>query len=252
MTEPITEPGPMSTPDLVVTELYQGYPGVAFGGYVAGLLAERATAETVRVDFRAKTPVGEPVRLAGGPGGGALLTDRAGTALAVATPAPEAALTAPPAPSWDEAAAASEAYLAAPPLLAEEDVDCFGCGKRAPGSGLLQHCMPVPGRDMVATAWVPHASFADADGVFRPDLVWAALDCPSAAAGILLGGLRMGAVTAALTGRVLRQVTAGERHITYAWLLHESGRKHTMGVAVATAKGELCALGEALWIDPRT
>lgn len=41
-----------------------GYPGVAFGGYVAGVLAGRATAKGVRVDFRRPVPTGEPVRLA--------------------------------------------------------------------------------------------------------------------------------------------------------------------------------------------
>ncbi len=79
-----------------------------------------------------------------------------------------------------------------------------------------------------------------------------ALDCPGNWAGRLLGSQRAGAVTASLTATLLRPVSAAAPHISYAWLRSESGRKHVMGVALATAEGELCAVGEALWLDPRT
>ncbi|MFE2167506.1 hypothetical protein ACFXB3_20975, partial [Streptomyces sp. NPDC059447] len=55
---------------ITVPEHLHGYPGVAYGGYVAGLLAGRATAGTVRVDFRRPVPTEAPVRPAGGPAGG--------------------------------------------------------------------------------------------------------------------------------------------------------------------------------------
>jgi hypothetical protein len=70
-------------------------------------------------------------------------------------------------------------------------------------------------------------------------------------AGRLLGTQRQGAVTAFLTATLLRPVAAAAPHISYAWVLAESGRKHTLGVALATADGELCAVAEALWLDPR-
>ena len=103
----------------------------------------------------------------------------------------------------------------------------------------------------MASAWTPSHAFADADGLLPTQLVWGALDCPGHWAGRFLGTLRAGAVTASLTGTVLRPVVAGEPHISYAWLVSESGRKHTMGVALATAEGELCGVSEALWIDPK-
>ncbi|MFC5216590.1 hypothetical protein [Streptomyces coerulescens] len=237
----------MTTSDaIVVPELYVGYPQVAFGGYVAGVLAQRSGARTVRVDFRGPVPVEVPVRIAETADGDVEL-GAAERPLAAARPA-ELPLEVPAAPSWDEAAAAAERFRAAPPSGV---VDCFGCGLRTTDRGLRVHGTPVPDLGVVASAWIPSRVFADADGLLPNQLVWGALDCPGHWAGRFLGTLRPGAVTASLTGTVLRPVVTGEPHISYAWLVSESGRKHTMGVALATAEGELCGVSEALWIDPK-
>jgi hypothetical protein len=231
---------------IVVPELYVGYPGVAFGGYVAGVLAQRCGARTVRVDFRGPVPVEVPVPIAE-TADGAVELGEAERPLATACPA-ALQLDVPAAPSWDAAAAASDRFRAAPPSGV---VDCFGCGLRPADRGLRVHCSPVPDLGLVACAWVPSGAFADPDGLLPAHLLWGALDCPGHWAGRFLGTQRPGAVTAVLTGTILRPVAAGEPYITYAWLLSESGRKHMMGVALATAEGELCALSESLWIDPR-
>ncbi|MFJ4369220.1 hypothetical protein ACIP4S_34555 [Streptomyces chartreusis] len=237
----------MTTSDaIVVPELYVGYPEVAFGGYIAGVLAERSGARTVRVDFRGPVPVEVPVRIAETADESVELGE-AERPLAAARPA-ELPLEVPAAPSWDEADAAAERFRAAPPSGV---VDCFGCGLRTADRGLRVHGTPVPDLGLVASAWTPSHAFADADGLLPTQLVWGALDCPGHWAGRFLGTLRAGAVTASLTGTVLRPVVAGEPHISYAWLVSESGRKHTMGVALATAEGELCGVSEALWIDPK-
>ncbi|MFD3517430.1 hypothetical protein [Streptomyces sp. NPDC058657] len=236
----------MRASEIVVPGWCVGYPGVAFGGYVAGLLAERSGAKTVRVDFRGPVPTDVPVRIAE-TAGGAVELGEADRPLATARPA-ELLLDVPAAPSWAEAIAATEEFRAAPPSGL---VDCFGCGLRTADRGLRMHCMPVPGRDLVASAWLPHPAFADQDGLLLPRLVWSALDCPGNWAGRLLGSQRPGAVTAALTGTIVRPIAAGEPHIAYAWLLSASGRKHTMGVALTTAEGELSAVCEALWLDPK-
>ncbi|MFJ7204020.1 hypothetical protein ACIQWR_10865 [Streptomyces sp. NPDC098789] len=233
---------------LTVPTALHGYPGVAFGGYVAGVLAGRAAAKTVRVDFRRPTPTGTPLGLAETADGGSELTNGV-LVLAVATPV-ETDPEAPPAPTWDQARAAAEAYRAAPP---EDVADCFGCGLgRTPDTGLRLHCGRVPGRELVAAAWTPGAALLDADGALPPELVWAALDCPGNAAGRLLGTQRAGAVTASLTARLLGPVPAAAGLVSYAWLLGESGRKHRVGTALATADGEVMAVGEALWVDPRS
>ncbi|MFB6806852.1 hypothetical protein [Streptomyces sp. NPDC056387] len=224
-----------------------GYPGVAFGGYVAGVLAARAAAKTVRVDFRRPVPTQAPVRLVPTAGGGVELVDGE-LLLAAASPA-EPAVEAPAAPSWEQASAAADAYRAVPP---DGMVDCFGCGlHRTPDTGLRLHCGRVPGSAVVAAAWTPGPGLGDADGLLPPELVWGALDCPGNAAGRLLDDRRAGAVTAALTARLLRPVPVGEGLVSYAWLLGSEGRKYRVGTALATADGDLCALAEALWVELR-
>lgn len=238
-----------------VPERLHGYPGVAFGGYVAGLLAARvADADAVRVDFRRPVPTGTAVRPVAAEGGGVSLLDAADTLLAAASPAraPGGAVPqVPQVPSWDEASKAAEAFRADPP---QGQADCFGCGlDRTPATGLRLHCGRVPGRDIVAAAWTPGPELAGPDGMLPPELVWGALDCPGNAAGRLLDHRPAGAVTAALTARLLRPVPAagGGGLISYAWLLGGEGRTYTAGTALATAEGELCAVAEALWVQPR-
>ncbi|MFE3577999.1 hypothetical protein [Streptomyces vinaceus] len=234
--ETITVPGHLS-----------GYPGVAFSGYVAGVLAARAAAKTVRVDFRRPVPTEAPVRLALTADGGVELVDGE-LLLATASPA-EPPGEAPGPPSWELASAAAEAFRAAPP---DGMVDCFGCGlHRTPDTGLRLHCGRVRGTPLVAAAWTPDPALAGPDGLLPPELVWGALDCPGNAAGRLLDGRRAGAVTAALTARLLRPVPVGAGLVSYAWLLGGEGRKYRVGTALATADGDLCALGEALWVEPR-
>ncbi|MFJ2820590.1 PaaI family thioesterase [Streptomyces toxytricini] len=224
-----------------------GYPGVGFGGYVAGVLASRAAAKTVRVDFRRPVPTDSPVRLAPTPAGGAELTG--GDALLAAAAPAEPAVEAPPAPSWEQASAAADSYRAAPP---DGMVDCFGCGlHRTPDTGLRLHCGRIPGTPLVAAAWTPGPGVGDAGGMLPAELVWGALDCPGNAAGRLLDDRRAGAVTASLTARLLRPVPIGSRLVSYAWMLGSDGRKYRVGTALATADGDLCALAEALWVEPR-
>jgi hypothetical protein len=232
---------------ITVPDRLRGYPGVAFGGYVAGVLAGRAAAPTVRVDFRRPTPVEVPVELAPAADGGAALAGPEGV-LAVAVP-DEFDLDVPEPPSWAEASAAAEAYRAAPPT---GTVDCFGCGlDRTPDTGLRLHCGAVPGRDLVATAWQAGPALADPEGMLPAELVWGALDCPGNAAGRLRGTMREGAVTASLAARLLRPVPVASPLVSYAWVLAEEGRKHRMGVALATDRGDLCAISSALWVDLR-
>ncbi|MER7465050.1 hotdog fold domain-containing protein [Streptomyces sp. NPDC097981] len=224
-----------------------GYPGVAFGGYVAGVMAARAATQTVRVDFRRPVPTDTPVRLVQAADGGVELTDGE-LLLAAASPA-EPAVEAPGPPSWEQASGAADAYRVAPP---DGMVDCFGCGlHRTPDTGLRLHCGRVPGSSLVAAAWTPGPALGDADGLLPPELVWGALDCPGNAAGRLLDDRRAGAVTAALTARLLRPVPVGAGLVSYAWLLGTEGRKYRVGTALATADGDLCAVGEALWVEPR-
>ncbi|MEV0299159.1 hypothetical protein [Nocardia sp. NPDC050710] len=226
-----------------------GYPAVAFGGYVAGLLAARAEDATeLRVDFRSKVPVDTPLLSTVTDSGGRALTTLDGTVLAET--AKSTVTVAPPAgPSWAEARALTEAAMAS----GERRVtDCYGCGSAcAPGRGLRLFPSTLPDRELIAAAWTPDPALAAADGTLSPENVWSALDCPGGWAGIRLAGMRPGAVTAALTATQLEPIPAGADYISYAWPISHHGRKYTVGVALTTPSGTLCALAEALWLEPR-
>ncbi|MFB7874957.1 PaaI family thioesterase [Nocardia sp. NPDC056064] len=225
-----------------------GYPQVAFGGYVAGLLARRSGAETVRVDFRRAVPVDTPLALTAGDPGHTALVDTEGTLLAQATPA-TLDLTPPPVPSWSVAGAATEAALTSPKRPV---TDCFGCGVEcAPGNGLRLFPWAVPDSQLMAAAWTPDPRLADETGHLPPEIIWSALDCPGGIAAWVHQGMAKGAVTAALTATQLRPAPVGADYIAHAWPIHHEGRKHTVGVALSTRDGDLCAVAEALWVAPR-
>ncbi|MEV0764244.1 hypothetical protein [Nocardia sp. NPDC050435] len=223
-----------------------GYPEVAFGGYVAGLLAASSADPTeLRVDFRAPVPVETPLTITATESGQRALVDADGRLL-VETAKATVTLVAPAAPSWAQAREASAAALERP------RTDCYGCGAEcAPGQGMRLFTSKLPGSDLIAGAWTPDPLLAGPDGVLPTEQVWALLDCPGGWAAMTMHGMRAGAVTAALTGTRLRPISVGADYVSYAWAAHRDGRKYTVGVAVATPEGELCALAEALWIEPR-
>lgn len=234
----------IATESLTIPDHIHGYPQVAFGGYVAGVLAARTGAEAVRVDFRRAVPVETPLVLSG-----ATLTAEDGTLLTEAAPA-VLDITAPPLPSWSDAKRATETALSSPDRRV---TDCYGCGVQcAPGRGLRLFPWRVPHSDLMAAAWTPDAGLADENGELPPGVVWSALDCPGGIAAWAFQGMGLGAFTAALTASQYRPVLAGAEHIAHAWPIRHEGRKYTVGVALSTADGELCALAEALWIEPRT
>lgn len=234
----------IATESLTVPDHIHGYPDVAFGGWIAGLLAERTGAATARVDFRRAVPVTSPLLLSG-----ATLTDPNGIVLTEAGPA-TLDLAPLPLPTWAEAKRATETALASPDRLI---TDCFGCGVAcAPGRGLRLFPWAVPGREIMAAAWTPDMGLADENGELPPEIVWSALDCPGGLAAFVFQRMGRGAFTAALTAHRYRPVLAGAEHLVHAWPIQRDGRKYTVGVALSTADGELCALAEALWIEPRT
>ncbi|WP_040796549.1 PaaI family thioesterase [Nocardia higoensis] len=233
---------------ITVPEHVFGYPEVAFGGYIAGALAERSPGATQRVDFRGRVPVGTPLSLARTDRGGTALTDAAGAVLTEAHPA-SLDLDVPSCPEWDEVVAATERGLKSEKRLFTH---CYGCGSGCPpGKGLRLFPCTLRERGLVVSAWTPDPGLAGPDGLLSIENVWAALDCPGAWAGFAYHRMAMGAVTAALTATVLAPVETGVAHTSFAWPVAVDGRKHTVGVALATAAGELCAVAEALWIEPR-
>jgi len=99
----------------------------------------------------------------------------------------------------------------------------------------------------LACTWIPHANFADTEGLTPVEVIWAALDCPGFFAWVVREG-RHGALLGTMTGEVLRRPRAGEPCIVTAWPLERSGRKETAGVALFSAEGELLARAHQVWI----
>ncbi|MFC9894979.1 hypothetical protein ACFVMC_14940 [Nocardia sp. NPDC127579] len=225
-----------------------GYPGVAFGGYVAGVLAAHsAEPAELRVDFRAPVPIDTELTVRADEADARVLSDADGLVLARTAKA-SVTIAVPPMPSWAQAQAATEATRTG----ARRRTNCYGCGvETEPGRGMRLFTSQVPGRDLIAGAWTPDPLLGRADGTLAPEQVWSLLDCPGGWAAMTMLDMPAGAVTAALTATQLRPVSVGADYLSFAWTAGRDGRKFTVGVALATPDGELCALSEALWIAPR-
>jgi hypothetical protein len=129
---------------------------------------------------------------------------------------------------------------------------CFGCGPERGDDAL--HCLagPVEGRELSAVAWMPPAGLADGDGRVPPEVVWAALDCPSSAPVANPPGPD-GELRPVVLGRLAVElrgpVEAGRAHVVTAWTVAVDGRKRYAGSALFKAGGELLASAQALWIE---
>jgi hypothetical protein len=126
---------------------------------------------------------------------------------------------------------------------------CFCCGPgRARADGLRIFPGRLQGHGAVAAPWVPEATDADELGIVRPEIVWAALDCPQIWALILSAppDSTDRIVTGAMETQLLGPVQAGDRHAIVAWPTGGEGRR--LFAAAALFSGG----GEALAFSPQT
>jgi hypothetical protein len=233
--------------ELVIDERFRGPPESGNGGYVAGALAAHVDAPAVEVRLVTPPPLGRPLAVVRGAEGQVELRDGE-RVVAIARPG-RLELEIPDPVSLEEAIAAASRTRARP-----EDhpfPTCFGCGPRRERGDALRHvCGPVDGRDLVACpATTSPALPTTPGGALAPEVVWAALDCPSAAAVVPPGAPAH--VLGTFTARLERPVRAGEPHVCMAWPLRSDGRKKWAASAVLDASGRVCALAEALWIELR-
>jgi hypothetical protein len=237
-------------PSIVIPPRFNGPPGAANGGYLAGLIAGALGDGDVEVTFKAPAPLGRELELERRDGG-ALLRD-GDTVVAEVRPA-EVDVVPPEPVSFDVARAAAGRG----PFVDEERhpfPHCFVCGPaREDGDGLRIFVGPVDGGRTFAGVWTPPASIAGPDGVVPSELVWAALDCPTSgpvANDPADPGFRP-IVLGRFAARVDRDVIPGERHVVLSWTLAVDGRKREAAAALYAVGGELCALSRALWIELR-
>lgn len=149
-------------------------------------------------------------------------------------------------PTFLEAVSASASY---PGFDHHAFPMCFVCGpKRDEGDGMRIFAGPVPGKEMVASPWIPDASLAGDDGCLRPEFIWAALDCPGAMAVVLFHKIRR-IMLGKLAVKIEDQVKHGEKCVVTGWTLGSKGRKLYTGTALFSEDGHLCAKARATWIE---
>jgi hypothetical protein len=225
-----------------------GPPGVANGGFASGSLAA-LLGGAAEITLRRPVPLDRPLPVRGD-GDGTMVVEDGGVLLAEARPAkvPVELLAAPAAvtPEEAEAAAGRSRYYDAPVFPG-----CFVCGPaRTPGDGLRVFPGRVAGRGLWAAPWTPDTTVADADGRVRPEVVWAALDCPSGIAAS--DGADVPAGAAVVLGRMAATVGGlprpGARCRVVAWPLAGDGRKLHAGSVLLGPDGEVLAAATTVWI----
>ena len=213
---------------------FNGPPRSANGGYACGLVAGLLGGEA-EVTLRMPPPLERELDVVRADGrvelrdGETVVAEAERASVEVDVPAPV---------SLAEAEAASTRYAG---FAHHAYPTCFTCGP-ARDDGLGIYAGPVEGRDgLVAATWTPAEEPT-------PEVVWAALDCPSGWAvddfqreGVLLG--RMAA-------RLERLPEPGEPHVVLGWRVGEEGRKRYAGSALLTAAGEVLARSRSTWIVP--
>jgi hypothetical protein len=215
---------------VIIPPRYNGPPGSANGGYACGLVSE-ALGGGFEVTLLRPPPVGVDLDLVGHE------LRQGDVVIAEARRAPPLDLDVPAPVSVEEAEEASKRY---PGFQHHAYPTCFTCGPER-DDGLRIFPGPVEGRDgLVASPWTPEE--------VRPEIIWAALDCPGGWAvddfqreGVMLGRMAAGI-------RELPRV--GERHVVVGWPVGEEGRKRHAGSALYSASGEVLALARSTWIVP--
>ena len=231
----------MGSQSVAIPEQVYGLPGLAFGGYVAGVVAH-PLGPCAHVTFRKPTPLAQPLEMR--------VTTTAVTLGNRQDPFVEACVIdglpeAPHPPTLEDATRGTMAYLQSQNFAYP---DCFGCGfERRPGEGLRVFVGPIRS-DMVCGRWTPDPQLASDSGTIGSEYVWGALDCPGAWARTFLMRPQSGAVTAFLDAQLLAPVKPAIDHVVYAWVERAEGRKTWVGSAIATSMGQPVARAHALWV----
>ncbi|PWE16447.1 hypothetical protein DDZ18_13600 [Marinicauda salina] len=227
---------------VVIDKRYCGPPNSGNGGYSCGVMA-RLIDGPAMCGLKAPPPLDRPLRVSRN-GAVALLDGE--TLIGAAEPADAPDLDIPALPPREAIEAASSRYVG---FERHAFPGCYVCGpERAEGDGLRIFAGPLDGIDAVAAPWTPDASLADADGRVGVEHVWAALDCPTWAA---FGDGDLAALLARMTAEVRERPKPGEACAILAWKLGSEGRKHRSAAALYGETGDVLAVAEALWIEPK-
>ncbi len=153
-------------------------------------------------------------------------------------------LDVPAPPSPEEALAAMSGF---PWYEGHAFPTCFVCGPgRSQHDGLALFPGPLAEAEIHACLWRPAADLLDIGGNIRPEILWAALDCPGYFAA--MDGQSRPALLGELAGELHSAASGADALVVYAWPLGSQGRKFYAGTAIATARGEVVARARSTWI----
>jgi hypothetical protein len=231
-------------PRLRVGRRFRGPPGMGNGGYVSGLFAALAGG-AAEVTLRRPVPLERPLA-ARRADDGTLVVEDEGRLLAEVRAAAAVELAAPAVTLGQARAVAGRSRYYDDPVFPS----CFVCGPdRAPGDGLRIFPGTLAATGPWAAPWTPDRSVSGTDGTVRPEIVWAALDCPSgiAAAEAALpdgGAVLLGRMTATVAGRP----RAGRDYAVVAWPGPRDGRKLAATSALLDPDGAVLAAAATVWL----
>ena len=225
---------------------YNGPPESANGGYACGMVANLLGDGPAEVTLRAPPPLDRPLDVRRARGSVSLYDGETLVAEGKAIDGLE--LEVADGLDADTAVAASANY----PWYEEHFFPtCFVCGPERPRrDGLGIFAGRVDGGGLFASGWTPAPELADAAGQVRPEIVWAALDCPTGVAALTNGETTLG-MLGMLAGAIDAPVLAGEQHTVTAWALAVDGRKRVAAAAISGPDGTVRARSRALWIELR-
>ena len=220
---------------------FNGPPDSGNGGYSCGVLAAFMQGPC-RVRLHVPPPLDAELSIVEAPEG-RLEMYHGDTLVGSASPASEA-LDIPPTPSLAEAGDALTRF----PGYHDHPLDtCFVCGPNREGrDGLELFTGPVSDWQLLASTWRPTPDLLEDSGNVKPEVVWAALDCPGYFAAVG-SELRM-ALLGELYADLRSPVPGGQDLIVYSWPISEDGRKLFAGAAIANAQGEVLACSRSTWI----
>ena len=230
---------------ILIDRRFRGPADSANGGYACGVAAAQISdgRGPAEVTLRSPPPLDTPIEIERSEDRallreqGQLVAEAIRTAVTIEPPAPV---------SFDDATRATRGY---PWIEGHPFPGCFVCGTdRAEGDGLRIFPGAVTGRDVAAAPWVPDASLGDAGGRVKPEIVWAALDCPSWFGMACFHPSEGRALLGRLTAEIRELPLVGEPCVCVGWFVSRQGRKVHAGSALFSGTGELRALGQATWI----
>jgi hypothetical protein len=234
--------------EITIARRFRGPPNSANGGYACGVLAKHLHGDA-RIRLHLPPPLEEP------------LTITFTAPDAVALRKGDVVIAEGGRTSWQDGVPAPVGYDVARDATrhfrwyqGHPFAGCFVCGpERQPGDGLCIYPGAVTNRDVVAAPWVPDVTICDRnDGTVLPEVLWAALDCPSWFGLLEFEPGTTGALLGQLSAHVLRRPTLAEKCVVLGWSRGRDGRKLYGGAAVYTADGELLGSSQATWIEPKS